>query len=165
MMDRDHLHLLINEEIYVISDDKAENQETEDVSKTTVEEISTVSESAPEPLTKNIPSTPEVPKTEVAETVIPVAVFHESSESHELELLQKIIDACNLETGSYEVFANGFSKEVKFKKALVFVDASKSFYQPIPYQGSQILCSKPLSEITTNQQEKVKLWNALKVFF
>ncbi len=157
-MDHEHLHLLINEEIYQIGNDSFESPDMAvqvPEKKPEIKQTSTVQEST---------KTPSDPKSVSAriDEVIPVAIFHETTEESELILLQKIIDACGLETTSYQVFANGFNKEVKFKKALVFVSSSKSYYEPIPYQKSHILCSRPLKEIQNNQQEKMKLWTALK---
>lgn len=164
-MNREDLHLLINEEIYLIKDDAKGDQimaETDLPSETRKEEAP----SPPSEVQKVAEPATVVPeKVKVEEDTIPVAIFHESSDDSELELLQKIISACKLEPDSYQVFANGFNKEVKFHKALIFVASSKSFYAAIPYQGSQLLCSKPLKEIAQNQQEKVKLWGALKTFF
>ncbi|MEO1255595.1 MAG: hypothetical protein AAFY41_12060, partial [Bacteroidota bacterium] len=63
-----------------------------------------------------------------------------------------------------KIFANGFDQSVKFKKALVFVPEAKAFYTPIPYKGSEFLCSKPLTELIKDQNEKAKLWGALQKF-
>ena len=169
-MDQNHLHLLIDEEIYIIGKDA---ESTEEKVETSPGENLAVAEpeeeqSPPEEVKRgHIEETPTIPETPIEpekEKVIPVAIFHESSSESEIELLKKIIEACKLTPDQYEVFANGFNKEVKFQKALVFVAKAKTFYTSIPYQGSQILCSKPLNEIASNQQEKVKLWGALKEY-
>lgn len=175
-MNKEHLHLLINEEIYLIP-----SKENEDVDNSAQEALQSApvaeNESKEEETTIHIEQeelvhdhhdeTPHIPKVktlEEKEALIPFAVFHESSVPEEIELLEKIIGACNIGSDKYQVFANGFNKEVKFEKALVFVSQAKAFYEPIPYQNSQFLCSKPLSELNTNKQEKAKLWNSLKDF-
>lgn len=178
MMDDQHLHLFIDEDIYVIQDEQAIVAEEKELATDSQkqEEIE-----AEEPLTIHVdpPSedeeyheeTPKIPEVHhheelesKEEAIIPLAVFHEATATDEVELLQKIIDACGIEKDQYQVFANGFNKEVKFKKGLVFVAEAKAFYTPIPYKESQFLCSKPLSILKANVQEKGKLWNALKSF-
>lgn len=164
-MNREDLHLLINEEIYLIQDDAKDDQIVLETDPT-AENLNEEAPNPPSEVKKVVEPAAVVPeKVQVEERTIPVAIFHESSDDSELDLLEKIISACKLESDSYQVFANGFNKEVKFHKALIFVASSKSFYTAIPYQGSQLLCSKPLKEIAENQQEKVKLWGALKTFF
>lgn len=162
MMDPENLHLLIHEEIYVINENQVESSSKE-------ERVSDITQESPKTelehkIVEKIPVIPQKSEITENEKVVQVAVFHESINESELELLKKIIEACKLTPDQYEVFANGFNKEVKFKKALAFVASAKKFYEPIPYQESQILCSKPLNEIANNQQEKVQLWSALKEF-
>ncbi|GAB4231521.1 MAG: hypothetical protein Tsb0034_03930 [Ekhidna sp.] len=169
MMDSDHLHLLIHEEIYKIPDKKTVNTYDQGESKT---EKAVVAEEAP--VDKKIlnhehhDETPKIPaiqhETPAEEKVVPVAIFHEATDASQLELLQNIINACKLSVDQYQVFANGFNKEVKFKKAVVFVQTAKVYYESVPYQQSQILCSKPLNILTQDKQEKAKLWQALQSF-
>lgn len=182
MMDKEHLHLLIHEEIYQISeedvvDDVQPAPATEAVSEAAAmvkepEEPTSIhveKEELEHPHQEETPKIPDVHHEEPAaakieERIIPFAVFHEASEPSEVALLQKIIAACKLENDHYQVFANGFNKEVKFHKALVFIPEAKAFYIPIPYKDSQFLCSKPLSLIANDVQEKAKLWGALQQF-
>ena len=161
MMDQEHLHLLINEEIYAIG---KEAKVSPDESQETISDVAPKKDK--EIKRGHIEETPSIPVAmeESTEKVIPIAIFHESSSESDLELLQKIIGACKLSPEQYQVFASGFNKKVQFKKALVFVASAKKFYESVLYQDGQILCSKPLSEIANNQQEKAKLWGALKVF-
>lgn len=146
MMNRENLHLLINEEIYRIEEKNSEN---------------------------NTPSAPII-KPKVTESIatptmeeesVPIAIFHESKEKMDLELLHKIISACNLQAGNYKIVDTGFNKALRFKKALVFTPRAKAFYTSIPYQGGAILCSKPLEELAKSKEEKGKLWTALKAYF
>lgn len=160
MIDSENLHLLIHEEIYVIGNrhkDIAKNPAYTSNKPLSADHQKETKQG----LMEEIPTIP-VTNEKAEERIFPVAIFHDSSDKKDLELLRKIIDACKLIPDQYEVFANGFNKEVKFKKALVFVAAANQFYVPIPYKGGQILCSKPLNDIAANQQEKVKLWGALK---
>ena len=170
-MEKENLHLLINEEIYLIRD----KTEVEEVTKEPIaaealqaKEPEAIKLDPPEIDHEHHEETPHIPEVktlqEKTEKAIPFAVFHESSDPAEIDLLQKIIAACNLENTHFKVFANGFNKEVKFEKALVFVTTAKAYYTPVPYQQSQFLCSQPLSVLLSDQQVKAKLWTALKAF-
>lgn len=182
-MEKEHLHLLIHEEIFLLPQDKIAEEETVNEEKE-VQESTAVAEpeaelivkpeeakADPDTETKDIPEeelkqeSPEIPVKEVEEpTEIPLAIFHSSTNEAEIELLQKIIDACKVPADEYKIFGNGFDQSVQFKKALVFVPEAKSFYTPIPYKGSQFLCSKPLSILAADKNEKAKLWGALQKF-
>ncbi|WP_421762946.1 hypothetical protein [Ekhidna sp.] len=183
-MEKENLHLLINEEIYLLPQDKLIEDETLDKTEE-VQESTTVAEPEPELLAKQEKAAPEQPKPaskEEPEEVhhqesphiphhdlpdskpLPFAVFHTSHAPAENELLHKILDACKVPESDYKIFSNGFDQSVMFKKALVFVPEAKAFYTPIPYKGSEFLCSKPLDQISGNVQEKAKLWAALQKF-
>lgn len=194
-MEKNHLHLLIHEEIYRIDGDEAlpstSEVSSEDVATEQVSNVTTkVSEPKSDPLVKSNEEVKEMVELEVKEVAkenttetshqdspeipirqkeeeketIPFAVFHSSSNTEEMELLQKIIDACKIPEAEYIIYSKGFDQSVLFKKALVFVPEAKAFYSPIPYKGSQFLCSKPLSDLAKDQQEKGKLWVALQAF-
>jgi len=169
-MDKEHLHLLINEAIYLIPTEHGDSGKTEadaleDKTKTeNLESEKILEEKKAGTIDEEYPSTPAEPTIDPELSPLSLAIFHESTSEADIQLLQKIISACKLETDSFEVFANGFNKEVKFEKALVFVEKSKAFYEPISYQDGQILCSKPLHQIAVNQGEKAKLWAALQKF-
>ena len=158
MMDKEHLHLLINEKIYLIDEEERRTISQEDTKIEHQTDSSQTFSEKPEDVH------PEARDENPNERVVPLAIFHESSSEPDLELLQKIIEACKLEKDSYTVFGNGFNKTSKFRKALVFVAKATIFYEPIPYEESQILCAKPLSQISSDQQEKKKLWQALQKF-
>lgn len=170
-MKQEHLHLLLNEELYQIDheqsgevgeakeDGKAlptKESETEIAAATEVEETPAKVQIATQQVTNEGSSNPA--------EVVPLAIFHQSSTPDDLDLLKKILAACKLAPGTYQVFDNGFDKEIPFKKALVFIEKAKVFYEAVPYKQSQILCSKPLNEVAGNQQDKAKLWNALQAF-
>ena len=171
MMDQEHLHLLINEEIYRIQDEPVlREEEKEEIleDSPSVREPETIKMDQSELEHEHHEETPHIPEVKTLskekEHVIPFVVFHESSDPAEIDLLHKIIAACNLDQGQYQVFANGFNKEVKFEKALVFVTTAKAYYTPVPYKDSQFLCSQPLQVLVNDQQEKAKLWAALRTF-
>jgi len=178
-MEKEHLHLLIHEEIYLLSQDEIINDESAEKQED-VQETTTLAEPEPEPVAKQKETTekppepveeepeqesPHIPHHDLPDSKpLPFAVFHTSHDPAENELLHKIIDACKIPESDYKIFSNGFDQAVKFKKALVFVPEAKAFYTPIPYKGSEFLCSKPLSVLAADVNEKAKLWGALQKF-
>ena len=172
-MEKEHLHLLINEEIYRLPDESVIEEYAE--AKTETETLQ-VAEPDPEPLVNEEKAEPQESPQDVSEGPAkqekhpetpeewPFAVFHSSSNEQELELLHKIIAACKVPNSDYKIFNQGFDQSVKFKKALVFVPEAKAFYEPIPYNGSEFLCSLPLAKLVQDQNEKAKLWGALQKF-
>ncbi|WP_425392403.1 hypothetical protein [Ekhidna sp.] len=183
-MEKENLHLLIHEEIYRLPEDEIINEEESTEKLKDEQESSAVAEPEPEPVAKQVESTEEQPAVlkDVSEEEhhqdsphiphhdlpdakpLPFAVFHTSHDPAENKLLHKIIDACKIPESDYKIFSNGFDQAVKFKKALVFVPEAKAFYTPIPYKGSEFLCSKPLSVLAANKNEKANLWGALQKF-
>lgn len=183
-MEKEHLHLLIHEEIYLLSQDEIINEESAEKQEE-AQESPAVAEPEPEPVAKEeesaekqpAPETKEAPEEEHHQDSphiphhdlpdskpLPFAVFHTSHDPAENELLHKIIDACKIPESDYKIFSNGFNQAVKFKKAIVFVPEAKAFYTPIPYKGSEFLCSRPLSVLAADVNEKAKLWGALQKF-
>ena len=191
-MEDEHLHLLIDEEIYIIPEDTRENDSVtkhtkavKDLADEVSEETSSMKNSeglsiehasknqdsdgdSKDPKDENVEVSAESPTIpnhqEIANEEIPFAIFHSSTNDSDIELLNKIIAACKLPENQYQIFAGGFNQNIKFKKALVFVPEAKAFYTPIPYKNSEFLCSKPLDQISGDVQEKTKLWNALQSF-
>ena len=182
-MEKEYLHLLINEEIYRISDqseykglvNEPQNQlayEQETVQSNEVAELvadqennSRKEEQEPHKANKEHHDTPEIPNITVGEIEeLDFAVFHSSKEKAELDLIHKIIDACKLAEGTYKIFGDGFDESVQFKKALVFVNTGKKYYEPIQHKMGSFLCSRPASVLMNDQNQKIELWNALKAF-
>lgn len=159
-MEKEHLHLLIHEEIYHLPEDQS-------IPKDSIEtaEPSIVAEPEPEDVT-TIQEDVSIQENgaEDHSKEIAFAIFHDSVNEEEIALLHKIITACNIPEEQYQIFNTGFDQSVKFKRALVFVPEAKAFYTPIPYKNSEFLCSKPLSYLTNDQNEKAKLWGALQKF-
>lgn len=183
-MDPADLHLLLDEEIYLIQEETSAEQiesslpQQEEAARPAVdapqeeEDVPTAKAGAEDtPVEAPLPPQPEAAtsaqdaeQAKASDPIIPVAIFHETTSQADLALLDKIISACKLDHGTFQIMANGFSKEVTFQKALVFVEKSKAFYEPIPYRDGQILCSRPLHQIAVDQGEKAKLWGALQQF-
>ena len=192
-MEKENLHLLITEEIYMLPQDETSIIEAEEEVSTeqeavveSTEEVSAKQEFVDESASENSENvetveinesnkvqdseekgaeSPKIPKQELDPvTEIPFAVFHSSNNESDIELLNKIIAACKLPADQYKIFDGGFDQSISFKKALVFVPEAKAFYSPIPYKKSEFLCSKPLDQISGDVQEKAKLWTALQKF-
>ncbi len=184
-MEKEHLHLLIHEEIYRLPTDELIEGKDLEASEVAPAEPSSepTTELAEKPETTETDevlnndqlvepvSTQETKSETISQEPIqekleelPLAIFHSSSNDAETELLQKIIDACKVPTDQFKIFNSGFDQTIKFKKALVFVQEAKGFYVPIPYKNSEFLCSKPLSQLIQDQGEKAKLWSALQKF-
>jgi len=159
-MEKEHLHLLIHEEIYQLPEDQTSQKDY-----TETAEPSIVAKPEPEAVT-TIQEDVSIQENgaEDHSKEIAFAVFHDSVNEGEIVLLHKIIAACNIPDEHYQIFNTGFDQTVKFKKALVFVPEAKAFYTPIPYKNSEFLCSKPLSQLASDQNEKAKLWGALQKF-
>lgn len=182
-MEKEHLHLLIHEEIYRLPEDEIAAEDKVTSKEEEVQEPTQVAEPVPKPTGKKEKTevehtepkektdeeyhqeSPHIPRHDLPDSQpLPFAIFHTSHDPAENELLHKIIDACKIPESDYKVFSNGFDQSVKFKKALVFVPEAKAFYTPIPYKGSEFLCSKPLSFLVADVNEKAKLWGALQKF-
>ncbi|MEM6643596.1 MAG: DNA polymerase III subunit psi [Bacteroidota bacterium] len=148
-MERDNLHLLLNEELYLIDKTTHNTKITDpkDVRISVANQAKNIGEEYGED-----------------QKIIGLAIFHESNKKEELQLLEKIIAACKLKKEQYQVFSTGLDTSIKFEKALVFATSSETHYQPFEDNGQQKLYAAPLSEIMNNRSEKAKLWDALQVY-
>lgn len=133
-MENENLHLLINEEIYVLksqaTSDKAASDKVQAIDKA-VEKVDTV-------------------------------FVHQSEQAEELELLEKIIGACKLDASSYKIAKS--VDGIQFSRSVVFTEKAETFYAPTDNDDSQILYSKPLATLLSSKDEKAKLWSALQEF-
>ncbi len=161
-MKKEHLHLLIHEEIYQVPEKETTHYQQE------VKETLLVSEPEPMVEQEEEKQREEPTKTPMQEGEAskkwPLAIFYQTSNPAEIDLLHKIIVACELSSENYQVSSNGFDPSIHFNKAVVFSPTATAYYIPIPYKDSQFLCSKPLADLIKDQQEKTKLWNALRKF-
>ncbi|MEQ9404390.1 MAG: hypothetical protein RIM99_12430 [Cyclobacteriaceae bacterium] len=157
MMEKEHLHLLIDEEIYLIQENAGNGSLIESdhaVESSRPEAVgsqSPVKQDATEIKTPDAPSAPEK---------ISVAFIHNSDNPEELELLNKIIGACNLDPSTYKILKQG--EEISFSKGVIFTDSSDSYYQSKIQGEATILNSKPLHVLINSKEDKVQLWAALK---
>ncbi len=150
-MKTEHLHLLIHEEIYSINS-------LSSISSPIEAESSNLGEQ-PNQETKSDEGITETP-------LIPVGFYHTSNDPSELRLLKKIIDACKIDSATYQIFGNGLQKYVS-KKAIVFTSENIPniiFYQSIRQNEMEILYSRPLTALMQSQEDKAKFWKALQTF-
>ena len=161
-MKNDHLHLFIDEEIYLVGQ-PATSSPKEDNGEVAAPAIT------PAPVAKNklkpvagpeVPPTPKVPVT----PTLPFGFYTLRLQPAEKELLNKIIAACKIPTTDYKVFEDG-PQHLRSKKAVVFVDEPKeSPYQPIKKGQTEVIYSKSLSTLMHSQDDKMKLWGILQPF-
>ena len=87
----------------------------------------------------------------------------QSLNEEEKTLLEKILKAIGISEEEYELEVGSTKKITNYQKALIFAEKPfGEFYKVKDYKGSEILSSKSLSQIKDSNQEKSKLWNALK---
>lgn len=143
MHTKEHLHLLIDEEIYIV-----ETQE----------------EPKAEQTTPKVELKPE-PKSEEEEKTVKMlefGFFHNNEGSEAEELLNKIIVACKFSTDRYQVFSDS-SMVTSCKKAIIFTSKPKTYYQWLPFnEKTSIMYSLSLGQIANSQTDKAKLWKALQ---
>lgn len=145
---------LIDEESQksIVTNDKQQVEET------TAESIEkpTFTESSEE--TYSIPS---VAKPE-PEPSVKYAFFHNTDQPEELDLLNKVIAACKLDTSDFKVLKVG--QETAFEKAVVFTKSGPSYYKSTNHEKGIVMYSQPLSVLANSKEEKGKLWGALQGF-
>lgn len=144
-MKDEHLHLLINEEIYALDSSKLKV----DSGQSEVERNQTEVDSSRQ-------------SVQVSEESVEIVFIHDSTKPDELELLAKIIEACKLKDGTFQVAKSG--AEPNCKKAIVFTDEAKVYYEIKAEENRHVLYSKTLRELKESTDEKGKLWNKLKEF-
>ena len=141
-MKNEHLHLLINEEIYLVDS----RQSTVDSSPDKV--IEGAKQEA-----EDVESIPE----------IKIAFIHNSEKPEELELLNNIIAACKLNAQDFKVLREG--EPIRYEKAVIFTTSSKSYYERSKTSEGELLHSRTLAELNSSKEEKGKLWSALQGIF
>ncbi|MEP1097283.1 MAG: hypothetical protein ABJG78_19360 [Cyclobacteriaceae bacterium] len=160
-MESEHLHFLINEEIYAVKPQTNHDKSHVDHVQSSVDAgVSTVANK--EPLKGS-----GAEKTDTNLQVQPIekikiAFIYQSSNSDELELLNKIIGACKLEAQDFKVFKEGESAH--FEKAVIFTDSASSYCIPSTKAEGEIMYSKPLNILFHSPEEKRELWGALQSF-
>ncbi|MEP5612423.1 MAG: hypothetical protein ABJP45_09250 [Cyclobacteriaceae bacterium] len=154
-MENEHLHLLIDEEIYVV-----ESQGTSDKLQAESGQ-SIVDNQQSEKRPAESPQSALTEKTESIQT-IRIAFIHSTDNQEELDLLTKIIGACNLNESNFKVVRE--DEQITFQKAVIFTGKANTYYQQTATEVGEIMYSKPLIELQTSKEEKSKLWSALQEF-
>lgn len=202
-MEKGHLHLLIDEEIYLIDSQdstgkldagngkeegqvKAKEEVEGDAEDSVVLTVASSSEegsreskvTSDEPKVEKdtqeseekivvdehideAPDIPSIPATAPA-TSVKYAFFHNTDQPEELDLLNKIIDACKLADTDFKVLKVG--QEVVFEKAVVFTKSGPSYYVSTQHERGVVMYAQPLATLMLSKEEKGKLWGALQKF-
>lgn len=98
-----------------------------------------------------------------------LAVITGDISPEENDLMNKILLALNLVES--DILRAEKIDTRKCAKWLIFADSyeveSKSleFYKPSKHEGNSLLLAQPLSTLRESQEEKQRLWNALKTLF
>jgi len=153
-MENEHLHLLINEEIYAIESQASSDQLQVDSEESIVDN----QQSTEDPVIEKINTNSQTQSTEK----INIAFIHQTNNPDELDLLNKIIGACKLETQNFKVLKEG--EPIQFEKAVIFTDSASSYCIPSTTTEGEIMYSKPLNILYHSPEEKRKLWGALQEF-
>lgn len=97
---------------------------------------------------------------DIQHEVIPFAFFHNAREKQELELLMKIVSACDLE--EFKIFDHLDFKDIMFEKAIVFTKR-EPLYEIIEIDNCQLVFSNTLHILKNDAHEKARLWNQIKL--
>ena len=150
-MSSDFLPYFITEELYLVKDSTIDPPQTEKI----VEQ----SGIAPAPS----------PSTDAEKPVSihhPLIIVSAPMNTMDHSLLSKVLRAVNHHIDEVEIVETMPTAKVTFDKMLVFLPASNQpLYQPYQTDQGEQLHAAPLSTFHDNQQEKLKLWNALKSWF
>jgi hypothetical protein len=134
-MKREHLHLLINEEIFSIESDQLKVGSGKTIDTGQTDAISQVK----------------------------IAFIHNTLNEEELVLLNNIISACKIESSDYQIMIA--DDVLSYQKAIIFTDSVTEYYIPVTTETGEVIYSKPLKVLNDSKEEKGKLWNVLKDFF
>ena len=137
-MENEHLNLFIDEEVFILN----ENSE-------------------PSPKKEKKDEVTEV-KQEVKKPKIKFAFIHNSDSKDELELLNKIIEACKISPEDFYIGSD--DSMVDFSKAVYFKESKNEYYEVQSEGPRSLIYSKPLSVLQSSKDDKAKLWAALKAF-
>ncbi len=155
-MENKHLHLLIDEEIYVIKSQVENGELSEKSDQLNVDSVQ--STAAP---TAAIESGSSFQQNESREEV-KIAFIHNGANSEELDLLNKIVDACDLANSEFRILKKG--EDIGYEKAVIFIEESDQLYVPLVMDQGKVMYSRPLNILSGSKEEKGKLWTALQSF-
>ncbi|MBV6645724.1 MAG: DNA polymerase III subunit psi [Cyclobacteriaceae bacterium] len=156
MIDDHHLHLLIDEELFVLN---------EKLEETNAENLGS-------PMTPEERSTPVIEKPKSPNpTHYDFVVVTDSLTNNDEELLKKILKAINLTLEQVAVFQGPVKLEFSFERLLCFGPITQinglnataiSNYQIDEIENGQLLLSTSLLKLQESKDEKIALWSALK---
>jgi hypothetical protein len=138
MMENEHLHLFIDEEVFILNENLARSSEKKEI----------------HPKTE---TNKEIEKPKIKFTFI-----HNSDSKEELGLLNKIIEACKISPADFYIGTDDSS--IDFLKAIYFKESNNECYIVKSGGSRSFIYSKPLSVLQSSKDDKAKLWAALKAF-
>ncbi len=153
-MKSEHLHLLIDEEIYLIKSQGDKLQVASD--KLEAEDLSVDS---PQPSVESDAKT-SISNSQIEK--IQFAFIHDTDKQEELDLLNNIIAACKLDSKDFRITKK--DKAPNYENAVIFTSEANQFYSSTQVDNTKILYSKPLAILLNSKEEKGNLWGALQVF-
>ncbi len=157
-MKNEHLHLLIDEEIYLVKSLVSKPQATSD--ELQEKELKVDSQQSTADSDTKDPSIEAIENHSIEK--VKFAFIHNTDSQEELELLNNIISACKLEPADLKIIKEG--EEIYYKNAVIFTNEAAQFYSVSEVDEAQVLHSKPLNTLLNSKEEKGKLWSALQEF-
>ena len=153
MIPEEHLPFFITEQLYILDDDQP-----------------VAPPATPEPASEpqdpvNVASEPEPEIVQTLESE--VIVIHEPCSAEEMELLKKILSAVKVNLDQVLMIEGEPSNPLKYQRLIIFgqITAESAGNALYDTSNSSWLRSANLSTLAQSQEEKMKLWNALKTWF
>ncbi len=153
MIPEEHIPFFITEQLFVLDDSSA--SETPSVEE--------------QPAVEEAPQPPAVTKVEEPEVLqADIIVVCDKYSPAEKELLSKILGAVKVDINEVLLIEGQPIQALTYERLIVFGDLSVPDTGPERYaadSGTKWLRAGSLSELSASQEEKMKLWNALKSWF
>ena len=153
MIPEEHLPFFITEQLYILDDDQpVAPPATPEPASTPQDPVNVASE--PEP---------EIVQTLESEVI----VIHEPCSAEEMELLKKILSAVKVNLDQVLMIEGEPSNPLKYRRLIIFGQITSESAGNALYDtgNSSWLRSANLSTLAQSQEEKMRLWNALKTWF
>lgn len=193
-MEKKHLHLLINEEIYVIDETQSHQQLSESglqngenslnpggkISTTDVHQSPKDDKGMTKPESHS--KTSAIDSSTDDSGLIGNKKDLPTADTPSMEVIEKVQIAFIHDSNKAEELALldkivaackleasifkilRHGEKIEYEKGILFTESTSSFYQATESGHTQILYSRPLHVLMSSKEEKGKLWNALKEF-
>ncbi len=158
MIPEEHIPFFITEQLFVLDD--SDTSEKPSVEKPS-EQGQPAVEEAPQPTAATKVEEPEVLQADII-------VVCDKYTPAEKELLSKILGAVKVDINDVLLIEGQPIQTLVYERLIVFGDLSVAETGPERYAAAsdkKWLRASTLSELSASQEEKMKLWNALKSWF